>query len=218
MRPAPTQGAPERSSVIVAAMERAQAERYAQVCDAAGMTATLLTPASLAIAHAYLLPPAQPTVLVRVGNTATSLSFVAGGMVLATILTDEYADTLVTRMLCDRLHLTVEEAVKAQRVWGVDPAFPDQSIRETLAHPLDRLTEKLRELLEFAAQEQEQTAMPHVLFTGPGSMLHKLPEVVAETLHLLPLERPTPRWQPTADDRALEPFCAAIGVALPPLP
>jgi type IV pilus assembly protein PilM len=177
------------TAVVIAAAPKTIVESYITTLTAAGLRLVGLDLESAALTRSIIHDDAQATeLLIDLGGNRTTVCVLGKGVVhFSSSLPFSGSD--LTRTVSQRLHLTLSEAEKAKRIFGLSPSRGRGRVRAALLPELHALGEKIREIITFTQNHFPELAPPQrLLLTGGGSLLSGIDELFQEMLNVPTLE------------------------------
>lgn len=172
--------------LLFGAAPRLIVDEYTAMLERVGIDPLGLEIESLAIARALINPADRQTtcIILDLGRTRTSVVLVDRGTVFFST-TIRYAGKEVNQYIADELHISLEQADKAKKLFGLDPNLGKGFVRQVLSPVLDVLAEKIREISDFYEEHYiDHQPISRILLNGSGSLVKSIDTELAKRLSM----------------------------------
>lgn len=165
-------GGAKRMNVFIVAAPINLIQKYEQVLEMAGLTAQTIETEIISAIRALtpLFPPNQPSMLISIGSSTTSVAIVKGGL-LEAVFTVDLGGLAITRAIASDLGISMEEAENYKKAYGLNKEAFEGKIGQSLNPILDSIAGDIKKALFSYREKNNNLEIQQIVLSGGTSLL-----------------------------------------------
>jgi type IV pilus assembly protein PilM len=179
---------PQFHRVLVGAVPNETVSELTKLIESCRLVPIILEPESAAVVRAVTEPgePDRTQLILDLGQSITSVLVARQDVVQFSSSSKSFSGANLTATVADRLHLTLTQAEKAKRLFGLFPKEGKGEVRKALLPLTNELLARLHEIENFATTHLPipTKSIAAIKLTGGGSALPGLGELLGSELRI----------------------------------
>jgi type IV pilus assembly protein PilM len=186
---------PQGSLVLIGAIPKDIIQSYVELIHGAGLIPLIIEPESAALARAIFGRPlaARNALVIDFGQAVTTILVCQNGVVRFSSSSNQFSGSELTQAISNHLELTMVQAEKAKRLFGLLPKQSKGEVRKVLLPGANLLIKRIEEIEAYVSSHISLPLkrVTDVILTGGGSQLPGMIEFLGAELRL-PVTAPLP--------------------------
>lgn len=179
----------EKQNILLSATNKSTLDQYIDILHEVHKTVIIAEPESIAIQRVLMQDKKQPTLILDLGQSKTTVSIVIEGITRYSSTTS-FAGTTLTNLIMKQLSLSQKQAERAKILFGLDPARSKGVVQKILNPAFETFIDYCKEILEYYKTHFEKLPMINrIVLCGNGSQIEGIQEYLSE-IFKVPVEVP----------------------------
>lgn len=178
-----------KQQILLSATNKTTLDQYIAILESAHKTVIIAEPESIAIQRILIQNPDEPTLIVDLGQSKTTVSIVIEGITRYSSTTS-FAGATLTNVIMKQLSLSQQQADRAKMLFGLDPTKSKGVVQKILQPAFDTFIEYCKEILSYYETHFEGLpSIKKIILCGNGSQIEGVKEYIGE-IFKVPVEAP----------------------------
>lgn len=174
----------ESQTILLSAADKNIIEQYTLLFEENEKYLIVAEPETFAVKRALLKNQSEPTLIIDLGKSKTTLSIVVNDTIAYTT-TIQFSGNVLTSKISKELNLSEEQAERAKLLFGMNPRKSKGAVRKLLIPLFEPLFDQVNDIIRYYTNtfESSQT-IAQILLCGGGSQMEGILEYCNEQLHI----------------------------------
>ena len=175
--------ASERMEVLLVAASKEKIEQLTAIVTQAGLVPVVLETEMVAILRALSHQIGRDSVVIDMGQNSTDFAIISNGTI-AQVNTFETGGEALTRSLAGFLSLSLEQAERYKRTYGLESSRLEGKIAKAITDPLHLIIDQIKKSIDFFKQRNPKATLGKAVISGGTALMPDLPAFLAGRLDM----------------------------------
>jgi len=173
----------ERMEVLLVAASKEKIEQLTAIVTQAGLVPVVLETEMVAILRALSHQIGRDSVVIDMGQNSTDFAIISDGTI-AQVNTFETGGEALTRSLAGFLSLSLEQAERYKRTYGLESSRLEGKIAKAITDPLSLIIDQIKKSIDFFKQRNPKVTLGKAVISGGTALMPDLPAFLARRLDM----------------------------------